>query len=208
MAAAIGAGLGIGLGGRLAELLGWRQVFLLYGGAGLVASSPWSSASPKRAVPQRTGTDRAAFYGRARAPGGSPPAPDVARRLHGNRARRSATRPGSRPTSSATAGSTSAQAGALFGGGALLGGIVGSLLGGMLADRRRRVRFAGEFDVSIASALIATPLDLPHHQQPLALDLRAGRARRLDRHLRFLSRPCKRSCWRWSRRSATASRRP
>jgi MFS family permease len=49
-------------------------------------------------------------------------------------------------------------AGALFGGGALLGGIGGSLLGGFLADRRRRVRFAGEIDVAVASALAATPL--------------------------------------------------
>jgi MFS family permease len=36
MAAAIGAGLGIGLGGRLADDLGWRTVFFIYGAAGLV----------------------------------------------------------------------------------------------------------------------------------------------------------------------------
>src|SRR4029079_15740383 len=34
MSAAIGAGLGVGIGGRLAEVFGWRQVFLIYGGSG------------------------------------------------------------------------------------------------------------------------------------------------------------------------------
>ncbi|HMJ13987.1 MAG TPA: MFS transporter, partial [Polyangiaceae bacterium] len=35
-AAAIGGGLGIGLGGRLAETLGWQKVFFIYGGVGLL----------------------------------------------------------------------------------------------------------------------------------------------------------------------------
>jgi predicted MFS family arabinose efflux permease len=50
------------------------------------------------------------------------------------------------------------EAGAIFGGGALIGGVLGSILGGYLADWRRRVRLAGEFDVSVAAAVLTAPL--------------------------------------------------
>jgi MFS family permease len=46
-------------------------------------------------------------------------------------------------------------AGAVFGGAALFGGIFGGLAGGALADRRRRVRPGGEFDVALVAALVA-----------------------------------------------------
>jgi predicted MFS family arabinose efflux permease len=50
------------------------------------------------------------------------------------------------------------QSGALFGAAQLIGGITGSVAGGALADRRRRVRTGGEFDVSLVAALLAAPL--------------------------------------------------
>ena len=156
MAAAIGAGLGVGVGGRLAELLGWRQVFLIYGAAGLLLL-PAVLSLPEAHRPATTVRTE--------------PALQVVRELLADRRLLLMWLAGCMAIAAALGyaawvpsyfvrhrGLDVGAAGALFGGGALLGGIVGSLLGGMFADRRRRVRFAGEIDVSIASALIATPL--------------------------------------------------
>jgi MFS family permease len=52
------------------------------------------------------------------------------------------------------------QAGALFGASALIGGILGGILGGTLADRRRRARVGGEFDVAAVAAVSAAVLVL------------------------------------------------
>jgi predicted MFS family arabinose efflux permease len=157
-AAAVGAGLGVGLGGRLAEILGWRQVFLIYGGAGLLLL-PLVFSLPAAPRPRST----------------TPMEPPwkVIRDLIADRRLLFMWMGGAMAIASAVGyaawvpsyfvrdrGLAVSEAGAVFGGGALLGGIVGSLLGGLLADRRRRVRFAGEFDVSIASALVAAPLIL------------------------------------------------
>jgi predicted MFS family arabinose efflux permease len=49
-------------------------------------------------------------------------------------------------------------AGLLFGGSLVVGGIVGSLGGGILADRFRKIRLAGELDVSFYAILLALPL--------------------------------------------------
>jgi MFS family permease len=157
-AAAIGAGLGVGLGGRLSELLGWRQVFLIYGAAGLLLLPLVLSVPEAR---------RAATAERR-----EPPLA-VLRELLGDPRLLLMWIAGCIAIGSALGfaawlpsyfvrdrGLDVGQAGAIFGGGALIGGIGGSLLGGMLADRRGRVRVVGEFDVAIASALIATPLVL------------------------------------------------
>ncbi len=158
IAAAIGAGLGIGLGGKLADVLGWRAVFFIYGGAGLLllplvlsvpearrerhaagGTPPWKVVRDLVSDPRLLvlwlggGTAMAAGLGYAAW------IPSYFVREHGLDA---------------------TGAGALFGAAALLGGIVGSLLGGALSDRQRRRRFAGEVDVSVRGALIAAPLVL------------------------------------------------
>ncbi len=156
MSAAIGAGLGVGLGGRLAEVLGWREVFLIYGGTGLlllplVLSLPEAArvrTPAQRELPTKVLRELLAdprllsmwiggLVAIASALGFAAWAPSYFVRERG-------------------LGVT--EAGALFGIGALVGGIGGSLLGGMLADRRRLVRVAGGLDVSWGSALLAAPL--------------------------------------------------
>lgn len=158
MAAAIGSGLGIGLGGRLAETLGWRSVFLLYGGTGLLLLPLVLSLPEKRRIR---------------------PAPEhqpswrILRELIGDRRLLTIWLAGCVAIASGIGfaawapsyfvrhrGMDVSEAGALFGAGSLLGGILGSVAGGFLADRRRRVRVFGEFDVSLAAALIAAPLVL------------------------------------------------
>jgi MFS family permease len=156
MAAAIGAGLGVGLGGRLAEVLGWRHVFLIYGGTGLLLvplvlslpETPRSHAETRRESPvlvvrELLGDRRllllwiGGLVAIACGIGFAAWAPSYFIRERG-------------------LGVT--EAGLLFGVGALGGGIVGSLLGGALADRRQRARAAGGLDVAIVSALLSAPL--------------------------------------------------
>ncbi len=158
MSSAIGAGLGVGLGGWLAEVLGWRQVFLIYGAAGLLVLPLVLSVPEAR---------RTASTGR-----GEPPL-QVLRELLADPRLLLMWIAGCVAIASALGfaawvpsylvrdrGVDVGTAGAIFGIGALVGGIGGSLLGGFLADRRGRVRFLGEFDVAIAGALVATPLTL------------------------------------------------
>lgn len=156
MAAAIGAGLGVGLGGRLADVLGWRDVFFLYGGSGLLLlpliltlpearrGRPADAVESPVAVVRTLLADSrlsalwiAGMIAMASGIGYAAWVPSFFVRAHGL---------------DVTA------AGALFGGAALLGGILGSLLGGFLADRRGRARTAGEVQVSVGSALLAAPL--------------------------------------------------
>lgn len=156
MSAAIGSGLGIGLGGRLAATLGWRPVFLIYGGAGLLLLPLVLSLPEQRRV--RPSHEHA-------------PSWRIVRELVGDRRLLFLWLAGCIAIASGVGFSAWApsyfvrhrgldltQAGALFGGSLLLGGIAGSIAGGLLADRRRRVRVAGEFDVSLAAALIGAPL--------------------------------------------------
>lgn len=158
VAAAIGGGLGVGLGGWLAERLGWREVFLLYGGVGLLLL-PLVLSVPERARPrpvQHAG-----------------PAPRIVREILADRALLLMWLGGMMAIGSALGfaawapsyfvrnrGFEVGEAGIFFGGGALLGGIIGSLVGGRLADWRRNARPAGELDVSAAAALISAPLVL------------------------------------------------
>ena len=158
MAAAIGSGLGIGLGGRLAELFGWRSVFLIYGGAG-IALVPLVLTLPERP--------------RARPVHAQQPSWRIVRELladgrlvvlwlAGCVAIASGIGFGAWAPSYLVRhrGLDVTQAGALFGGAQLIGGIAGSIGGGLLADRRRRTRRVGEFDVSLVAALIAAPFVL------------------------------------------------
>ncbi|MEO6028099.1 MAG: MFS transporter [Candidatus Binatia bacterium] len=154
--AAVGAGLGIGLGGRIAETLGWRQVFLLYGGVGLLLLPLVLSLPEERRM--RTAEQH------------EPPLRVLGELLAdprlllvwlggllaiGSGLGFAAWTP-SYFVRDRGLGVT--ETGAIFGAGALIGGIGGSVLGGMLADRRRVVHVAGALDVAWISALIAAPL--------------------------------------------------
>jgi MFS family permease len=158
MSAAIGAGLGIGLGGRLAATLGWRHVFLIYGGTGLLLL-PLVLSLPERR--------------RVRPSHEHQPSWRIVRELLADSRLLVLWLAGCIAIASGIGfaawapsffvrhrGFDLTQAGMLFGGASLIGGIAGSIAGGLLADRRRRVRVAGEFDVSLAGALIAAPLVL------------------------------------------------
>jgi predicted MFS family arabinose efflux permease len=156
ISSALGAGIGIGLGGRLAETLGWRHVFLIYGLAGLlllplVLSLPEARRTPsgeRHELPVKVLRDLltdwplllmwlAGCLAIGSALGYAAWLPSFFIRNHGFDV---------------------TTTGTIFGIGSLIGGIGGSLLGGLLADRRAHVRFAGQFDVSVGSALIAIPL--------------------------------------------------
>jgi len=155
-AAAVGAGLGIGLGGYLSEALGWRNVFFLYGATGLVlipflASVPEArrdttaaAAEPPLRVIGELMRDRRLLLvwmaGLMMIAGGFGYASWIPSLFVRDR------------------GFDVAQAGILFGVAALIGGMAGSLLGGVYADRFRQRRLGGELDVSMMVALIAMPL--------------------------------------------------
>ncbi|MCC6766823.1 MAG: MFS transporter [Deltaproteobacteria bacterium] len=156
MSAAIGAGLGVGLGGRVADVLGWRTVFFLYGGSGLLLV-PLLLTLPEARRPRR---DHALDHPVA-----------VVRALLADARLSLLWLAGMTAMASGIGyaawvpsffvrdhGLDVTGAGLLFGAAALVGGVAGSLLGGMLADRRGRVRPAGEVDVAIGSGLLAAPL--------------------------------------------------
>jgi MFS family permease len=162
-AAAIGGGLGVGIGGRLSERVGWQNVFFIYGAVGLVClplllsirevrreRAPQHVESPVVALRETVTDVRLLFLwatgtlALASGQGFGAWGPSYfVRHL----------------------GLTIAQAGGLFGLAALTGGILGGLLGGTLADRRRRARVGGEFDVVgvacvAASGLVFLTIDL------------------------------------------------
>jgi MFS family permease len=157
-AAAIGGGLGIGLGGRLAETLGWQKVFFIYGAVGLLCLPALLILhEPRRtqSLAHRESTLQAiqgvvkdkrllwlwAAGGLAMASGhgfGAWVPSYFVRDL----------------------GLDVTEAGALFGASALIGGIVGGIVGGTFADRRRRARAGGEFDVAATAAISGSILVL------------------------------------------------
>jgi predicted MFS family arabinose efflux permease len=156
-AAAVGGGLGVGLGGFLAETLGWRAVFFLYGVAGLVfvplllsvPEAPRDLDGDNRPEPPGRVIgillrDRRLWVlwiaGMLMIAGGFGYAAWVPSLFVRTR------------------GFEVAEAGYFFGIAALAGGMVGSLAGGVLADRFRRRRLAGELDLSALVALAAMPL--------------------------------------------------
>ena len=156
-AAAVGGGLGIGLGGHLAQAIGWRGVFFVYGAAGLLLvplllSVPEArrdlrhenTPEPPRRVVGELLRDRrllslwtAGLVMMGAAFGYGSWVPSLFVREHGFDV---------------------AQAGYLFGAAALVGGVTGSLLGGVFADRFRRRRLGGELDLSAIVAALSVPL--------------------------------------------------
>ncbi len=157
-AAAIGGGLGIGLGGKLAEAIGWRSVFLSYGGVGLLF------------LPLVLLLDEPV----------RPPPPADEEHVSTWRAITSALRDRRLQTLWASgtlmiAGGIgwvawiptyfvrhlhydTTQVGLLFGVAQILGGVVGSIAGGRLGDVFRSRRVGGQLDVSAAAALLSAPL--------------------------------------------------
>jgi predicted MFS family arabinose efflux permease len=157
-AAALGGGLGVGLGGALAESLGWRQVFFIYGFAGLLLvpvllrvperirvhdereeSSMWQIIASLVRDLRLMMIWMAGLVMMASAMGYSTWLPSYFVRERGL---------------------SVTQSGLVLGLSILIGGMAGSVLGGFLADRGRRRRLAGELDVSALAALIAAPIAL------------------------------------------------
>ena len=156
-AAAVGGGLGIGLGGRLAEIMGWREVFFLYGGIGLLLvplvllleeparpdHAPEAEVSSARTILDAlTDTRLLAVWGTgtimmAAAIGWVAWVPMYFVR---------------------DLGFDMTQTGLLFGAAQLVGGVIGSIIGGRLGDVYRARRMAGQLDVSALAALISAPL--------------------------------------------------
>jgi len=165
---ALGGGLGIGLGGWLVSVIGWRQVFYLYGACGflfipllLVMIEPKRSEAGLAQLhdpPLTIVTDAlkdvrllavwtTGLIMMAGGLGWAAWAPAYFERELGFEVGR---------------------IGALFGVAQLFGGVAGSLLGGRLGDAARKRRFAGQLQVScvfaavVAPAVLLTLLDLPH----------------------------------------------
>lgn len=155
---AIGGGLGIGLGGRLAEAIGWREVFFVYGAAGALVlpllllmkepSRPPMAEDEEHEPPLRIVQEALAdvrllaIWGTgalmiAAALGWVSWAPTYFVREKGF---------------------DMGEAGMLFGAAQLIGGVVGSLVGGRLGDAFRARRFAGQLEVSALAALVSVPL--------------------------------------------------
>jgi MFS family permease len=157
-AAAIGGGLGVGLGGKLAQSVGWHNVFFIYGGAGLLclpALLLLREEKREQSLAHRESTLHAL---------GSVISDSRLRWLWAAGTIAMASGQGFAAWVPSyfvrSLGLDLTQAGALFGGAALVGGIVGGILGGTLADRRRRARAGGEFDVAGVAALLASVLVL------------------------------------------------
>ena len=156
MASALGAGLGVGLGGAVAESFGWRNVFFLYGFVGLLL------------VPLVLSVPEAK---RAHADGEREPFVAALRELIADRRLVGVWMSGTAMIAAAMAFATwlpsyfvrergweVSTTGYLFGLSMFLGGSLGSLLGGHFADVRRRVRKGGDLDVATAAACCAVPL--------------------------------------------------
>ncbi len=157
-AAAMGSGFGVGLGGKLATSLGWQKVFFIYGAAGLVVLPLLFLLSE---APRPTAAARAEPTGTA------------IRKAFQDRRLRWLWACGTIAIASghgfgywvpkyfvSDLGLDVTKAGALFGLSALLGGIVGGIVGGTLADRQRKLRMGGEFDVSAVAAFVGGALVL------------------------------------------------
>ncbi len=154
-AAAVGNGLGIGLGGYMSQTVGWRSVFFLYGSVGLLLLPLLLMIKEERRDPP---------------PDGEPPMLQLIGSLLRDTRLLAVWACGMVMIASGIGyaswiptyfvrerGFEVEQAGYLFGAAALLGGVVGSVLGGTFADRRRKVRLAGELDVSALVAIVAVP---------------------------------------------------
>lgn len=166
-ATAVGGGLGIGLGGRLVELLGWRDVFLAYGAAGLVVL-PLVLLMREPVRPPTTETAH------------EPPL-TIVRDALGDVRLLAVWAAGTLMIAAGLGwvawaptyfvrklGFDLGVVGLVFGAAQLVGGVAGSVIGGRLGDARRRTRFAGQLEVSALAAVVTFPImalvlfDLPH----------------------------------------------
>jgi len=155
---ALGGGLGIGLGGWLVTLVGWRNVFFLYGAAGLLAlplllvmiepTRSQEHAGQAHDPPLRIVTDALRdvrllavwFSGMmllVAASGWITWAPTYFVR---------------------DLGFDVGETGVVFGIAQLFGGVAGSLVGGRFGDTFRRRRFAGQLRVTAIAAAVAVPM--------------------------------------------------
>jgi MFS family permease len=166
---ALGGGLGIGLGGWLVPLIGWRHVFLAYGAAGLVAIPLLLvMIEPARAHDHATEVH-------------DPPLRIVGDAL-GDVRLMSIWFTGMVMLTAATGWLTWAptyfvrelnfdlgQTGVVFGFAQLFGGVAGSLAGGRLGDSFRKKGYAAQLQVSALAAAVSAPIvgvslmhDVPH----------------------------------------------
>ncbi len=156
-AAAVGGGVGVGLGGYLADAIGWRSVFFVYGAAGVVLA-PLVLFLVEPARPPDDGEEEVAPWRAIKDVIG-----DVRLQwvwLSGALLLAAVTgwaawTPSFLQRELALDATT---AGLVFGASQLVGGVAGSLIGGRLGDMHRSRRFAGQLDVSAISALLAAPL--------------------------------------------------
>lgn len=155
---AMGSGLGIGLGGWLVQLLGWREVFWIYGAAGLlVLPLLLLMQEPERApMPEHEDHDAALVI--------------VKESLRDPRLL-AIWASGTLLIAAATGWVTWAptffvrdlgfdlgEIGLIFGIAQLFGGVAGSVVGGQLGDRLRARRFAGQLRVAAAAGLLTAPI--------------------------------------------------
>jgi MFS family permease len=154
--AAVGSALATGVGGLLAETVGWRGVFFIYGGAGVLVLPILFSFPEERRPPDRHDRDGHALA--------------VVSNLLRDRRLLALWSTGMVMIAAALGygswipsffvrerGMGVTEAGYLIAVAALIGGGGGGLLGGYLADRRRRLKRAGELEVSALAALVAAP---------------------------------------------------
>ncbi|HEY2772757.1 MAG TPA: MFS transporter [Candidatus Binatia bacterium] len=165
---AVGSGLGIGLGGPLVAHLGWRSVFLLYGGAGLLVLPLLLMMEE----PARSGSEVALAH--------DPPV-SIIRGALGDVRLLAVWLTGTLLIAAATGWITWAptyfvrdlqfdvgSVAGIFGIAQLFGGVAGSIAGGRLGDRYRKRRVAGQLSVAALASLAAVPLfgvallDVPH----------------------------------------------
>jgi len=165
---ALGGGLGIGLGGWLVEIIGWRNVFFLYGGCGLIVLPLLLILKEPPRTSMRADEDH------------EPPLRIVTEALKDVRLLAIWTT-GTLLIAAASAWITWAptyfardlgfemrEIGMVFGVAQLFGGVAGSLLGGHLGDMARKRRFAGQLRVTSIAALVTVPMvgialfDVPH----------------------------------------------
>jgi predicted MFS family arabinose efflux permease len=157
-AAALGGGLGVGLGGQMEGWIGWRNVFFVYGAAGLLLI-PWLLSVPEAK--------------RAQADGVREPVGPVLRTLIGDGRLVTVWMSGAAMIAAAFSFATwlpsyfvrergfeVEMVGWVFGLSVFLGGSIGSLAGGHFADVGRKRRAGGDLDVSTVAAVVSLPLVL------------------------------------------------
>lgn len=171
-AAALGGALGIGLGGVLAERLGYRQVFLLYGAAGVLAlplllslderprmlehhvhEPMWRLAKGFMGDKRLVWMWAAGTIGLASGQGYGAWVPSYFVRERG-----------------LSVGTT----GAIFGLAALVGGVLGSIVGGILADRGHKGGRGGVLGVSVVTGMLGAALIIATIELPQAIAIPAG----------------------------------